>query len=201
MIEHNRIITFNLDNVHELIVKDLAIKMNMDILCTDCYIDIMAISASFIIINAELSNQDELDNLCCFYEDLGYVSQTIIWIGKPDPSLKIKKFIKLYDNFDDVKDKLKYLILSSNKKNHKNSEFSKSLSYVLIILSEIRKHPGITSKELAKKCELAPRSIQRYIETLRCCGEWIEYDNKNKGWFLLDGISILFADVHPQELE
>ena len=37
-------------------------------------------------------------------------------------------------------------------------------------------------------------SVQRYIETLRVAGEWIEYDISHKGWTLQEGKSILWGD-------
>ena len=53
----------------------------------------------------------------------------------------------------------------------------------------------ITTKELALRIEKSDRTVQRYIETLRCAGEFIEYDRKKKGWYLLvDGKSILLDE-------
>lgn len=55
-------------------------------------------------------------------------------------------------------------------------------------------HPGITTVQIAKEIEISQRSFQRYIETLRVAGEWIEYDRTLKGWKLTDGKSILWGD-------
>lgn len=38
-----------------------------------------------------------------------------------------------------------------------------------------------TTVQIAKNLEISQRSVQRYIETLRVAGEWIEYDRTLKG--------------------
>ena len=50
-------------------------------------------------------------------------------------------------------------------------------------------------------CELSTRSVQRYIETLRCAGEWIEYDTSLKGWKLLHNVSMLIGEVFDEEFD
>ena len=62
------------------------------------------------------------------------------------------------------------------------------------MLSEIRKHPGITTAELAEIIERNAKTVQRYITTLNCAGEFIEYDRKKKGWFLFENKSVLWGD-------
>ena len=69
------------------------------------------------------------------------------------------------------------------------------------ILAAIRKKPGITTQELADDCEISKRSVQRYIETLRLSGEWIEYDPSMRGWKLFHGVSMLIGDAFPEEFE
>ena len=64
----------------------------------------------------------------------------------------------------------------------------------LVLHWQMRLYPGITTAQLAKKIEISQRSVQRYIETLRVAGEWIEYDRNLKGWKLADGKSVLWGD-------
>ena len=90
---------------------------------------------------------------------------------------------------------MKYVLLGAYKKTKKNENFSSTLANTIIILSQIRNKPFITTKELAEKLELSERTTQRYIETLRVAGEWIEYDTSRKGWKLCDGKSILWGDI------
>lgn len=74
-----------------------------------------------------------------------------------------------------------------------SKDFSKRLADSLLILSLIRLHPGIKTRELAKKTELSLRSVQRYISTLQATGEGIEYNTVKKGWELQNRISILLG--------
>ena len=61
-------------------------------------------------------------------------------------------------------------------------------------LASLRKEKKLTQQELAEKLEVSERSVQRYIETLRIAGEWIEYDTALKGWKLSVGKSVLWDD-------
>ena len=79
-----------------------------------------------------------------------------------------------------------------NAKKYKN--FSIIVANTLFVLSAIKKTPGISTRELAEKLEVSERSVQRYIETLRIAGEWIEYDTALKGWKLSVGKSVLWDD-------
>lgn len=88
----------------------------------------------------------------------------------------------------------KYLLIESCQKRKKSESFSATLANAIFILSSIRNFPGITTKELSDKLEISPRSVQRYIETLRIAGEWIEYDPAQKGWKLSTGKSVLWGD-------
>ncbi len=87
------------------------------------------------------------------------------------------------------------IAIGAYRRSKKNVNFSSTLANTIIILSQIRNKPFVTTKELAEKLELSERTIQRYIETLRVAGEWIEYDISRKGWRLCDGKSILWGDV------
>ena len=44
----------------------------------------------------------------------------------------------------------------------------------------IRNKANISTKKLAEKIERSPRTLQRYIETLRSAGEFIGYDRQKK---------------------
>ena len=90
---------------------------------------------------------------------------------------------------------MKYILLAAHSKSQKNADYSKKLAEGLMVLSLIRKYPGITTNEISEKTDIKVRNVQRYIAALQATGEWIEYDYKEKGWKLTDGISILFGDV------
>ena len=154
------------------------------------------------IINASCLKEEDFNFVTELYTDIdGCTSETIIWLGEPKPSKVLQKYFKCYNDFEEIKDNLKYILLNAHSKNKKSLEFSTKIMYALKILSAIRKKPGIKTKELAQMCELSTRSVQRYIETLRCAGELIEYDTSLKGWKLLHNVSMLIGEVFDEEFD
>ena len=84
-------------------------------------------------------------------------------------------------------------MVASYAKHRQSDEFSSKISLALRMVILIKRNPGISTTVLAEKLDVSPRSVQRYIETLRMSGEWIDYDTSLHGWrleheksFLLD---------------
>lgn len=179
----------------ELIKKNLPHK-NCEIMDTDDVRDIIAVNELAVIINTEAVPEEDMKILYDFYGEIAPFSETVVCIGKDRGELpeNIQRYINVYECFDNLKDNLKYVLLSAYKKNKKTENFSSTLANTITILSLIRQRPYITSAELAKKLEMSQRSVQRYIETLRVAGEWIEYDTEKKGWTLQAGKSVLWGD-------
>ena len=165
-----------------------------EIVNIDCFTDILATCSYAIILNVSNTEKSDLETFFEFYTEVGYFSEILIIVGDTDIPKNLKKSIHTYDTFDSLMGDLKYLLLKAYQRNKKNESFSITLSNAIVILSEIRRHPGVTSAQLADKLEISLRSVQRYIETLRVAGEWIEYDNSIKGWKLTEGKSVLWGD-------
>ncbi|MCD8379157.1 MAG: HTH domain-containing protein [Lachnospiraceae bacterium] len=160
----------------------------------ECFTDILAVRSYAVLINVSNISKTDLETFFEYYTEVGYFSEILIIVGDTYIPENLKKSIHLYDTFDSLMVDMKYLLLSAYQRNKRNETFSTTLSNAIVILSEIRKHPGVTSAQLADKLELSLRSVQRYIETLRVAGEWIEYDHALKGWKLTDGKSVLWGD-------
>lgn len=107
----------------------------------------------------------------------------------------MKSVFKCYASFDDLKSELKYILLKAHRRERKVSEYSRQLVNGLRILGKISSCPGITTKALAEYNGCSVRSVQRYIESLRVAGEFVEYDRKKRGWHLPFGRPMLFGDV------
>ena len=107
----------------------------------------------------------------------------------------MKRAVKCFESFDALNGELKYLLLSAHKTAKGLHDFSSRLALAIRILKLIEQHPGITSGELAETVEISRRSVQRYIETLRMAGEWVEYDTSLRGWKLDENQSLLLDDV------
>lgn len=162
---------------------------------TDAPTDLLAVPKTVLIVNPVSLEQGFVDFLLDSYAQAGgCATDTAIWLGEPRPAMKMNSFFKSYDSFDEIRDKLRYLLLSAHKLTTSAVEFSNKIALALMILREIHTHPGISTRTLSDKLEINPRSVQRYINSLRMAGEFIEYDMTHKGWRLLAGKSILLGD-------
>ena len=187
--------TFGLSDEQLSTVKIHLPVKNCEIMDTDCFSDIVAISEMAIIVMWENLSDDDRDLLIDFYSEIAPFSETMILIGDVDIPEELKNHVSIYDSFDAFSVNMKYILLGAYRKSKKNESFSSTLANTIVILSEIRKRPYVTTRALAEKLELSERTIQRYIETLRVAGEWIEYDTTYKGWKLCEGKSILWGDI------
>ena len=162
---------------------------------TGHYTDIIACSNIAVIINPAACEEDELESIIEFFQEIGSFAEKVVFTSQVKLPKELKHKILVYSSFEEMEDRLKYILLSAYRSTKKASQFSRNISDVLLIVDLIRKNPGIKTKALAEKLELSNRSVQRYIETLRVAGEWIEYDRSLKGWSLIAGKSILLGDL------
>ena len=163
---------------------------------TDCTTDLIAIGCYASITNLAKIEDEELQILYDFYLDVLDPIEVPILIGIPSLPVptQLSNVFVLYESFEKAKEKLKYDLLAAYRRQKKNTTFSRTIANALVVLTQIRKHPGVTTEKLSEILELSPRTIQRYIESLRIAGEWITYNPSKKGWELQDGKSILFGD-------
>ena len=166
------------------------------ILDTDCTTDLIAIGCYASITNLSKIKDEELQILYDFYLDVLDPIEVPILIGIPSlpVPMQLSNVFVHSESLEKAKEKLKYDLLAAYRRQKKNTTFSRTIANALVVLTQIRKHPGITTEKLSEILELSPRTIQRYIESLRIAGEWITYNPSKKGWELQDGKSILFGD-------
>lgn len=194
----NLIATFGLNEDENAYIEKNLPQKECQIMDTDEVTDIVAASEFAVIVRADAMNQADIDLLYDYYGEVAPLSETVIFIGDVMIPAKLKNHIAVYKDFDTLKENLKYILLSAYRKQKKSENFSATLANAILILSTIRRQPYITSAELAEKLELSQRSVQRYIETLRVAGEWIEYDTAHKGWHLQVGKSVLWGDFDEE---
>ena len=195
MIGEHRIITFGLTDEQNEIVRQAFPKKDYELHNTDFFTDVIAIYAVAVIVNTEKLTCDDYDTLVLYLSEVGYCTDTTtIWLGRTKPPKGLKS-VKHYNSFDEIRENLKYVLLSAHTRSQKATDYSKKLAEGLMVLSLIRKYPGITTNEISEKTDIKVRNVQRYIAALQATGEWIEYDYKGKGWKLTDGISLLFGDL------
>ena len=192
---HTKLIgTFGLNEAEITFIRGHLPQKDCEIMVADNVTDIIAVSEFAVIVNTGQVNHHDLNMLFDFYTEIAPFSETVVFLGNVTIPAELTNHISVYNNFDDLKDNLKYILLSSYRKQKKSANFSNTLSNVILVLSMIRRQPYVTSAELAERLGLSRRSIQRYIETLRVAGEWIEYDSNRKGWYLQEGKSVLWGD-------
>ena len=194
----NLIATFGLNEDENAYIEKNLPQKECEIMDTDVVTDIVASSEFAVIVRADAMSQADIDLLYDYYGEVAPLSETVIFIGDVMIPAKLKNHIAVYKDFDTLKENLKYILLSAYRKQKKSENFSATLANAILILSTIRRQPYITSAELAEKLELSQRSVQRYIETLRVAGEWIEYDTAHKGWHLQVGKSVLWGDFDEE---
>lgn len=164
--------------------------------CSDCFTDIIATAYIAVIINPVLLTAGNIEYFNELVADVDNTSGTLIFTKPHNILNQLSKSVKYQvftDDFD-FEDRIKYILLESSRTEKRNSAYSDTISQTIRVLSEIRKHPYITTAELAEKIERNTRTVQRYITTLNCAGEFIEYDRKKKGWFLYENKSVLWGD-------
>ncbi len=197
-----RVITFGLDKKQNNFIEDSFPTKGYELLDTDNPTDLIAVPATALVINAAVLNEDGRSMFFEYYTEIGaYMEETVFSLGSPKPPHPFRARFKCYEYFEQFACQLKYHLLTAHSKLKKAKIFSKKLADSLMILSIIRSRPGIRTQELAEQLELSTRSVQRYIESLRVAGEWIEYDTKAKGWRLMNGVSVFFGDYQNNNQE
>ena len=167
---------------NEIINSSLA-NSTMELFVAEYATDLFAIDHLMIIVNVSRVPYSELKQLFAYYKQVPAFSESVILLGDCT-QLDVNNRMTVYTEFDDLQKNLKYLLLAAHKQRKNAESFSRSISYALIILKMITENPGISSKEIADRLELSPRSVTRYIETLNMSGESIVYNRKRNGWSL-----------------
>lgn len=199
MIETKNIFTYGLTEKEENILKKSLPKKDVDVTdITDAATDIVSRSNFALIINLENISDDELQVFVDFYSDADGSTETIVFTSGEEWVLDKFKKVKtiVYKDLFEMEQKLKYDLLKAYQRTAKSNGYSDKLAMLIKILFAIRNKPYITTRELADKIERTDRTVQRYIETLRCAGEFIGYDRQKKGWYLMiDGKSVFMDEI------
>ncbi len=158
--------------------------------------DICAIEYFMAVINPFNTPENEMQVFIDFYKDFkGAVETYVFTKNKPgiaEAMITVNPIV--YNDIAEYEHNIKYEILKALKKKTRIDSYSNSIAQSMIILMAIRNNPYITTKQLAEKIERSERTVQRYIDTIRCAGEWIEYDRAKKGWHLFENKSILLDE-------
>lgn len=181
--QKSTVAVYGFSNKESEIINSSLAKSTTELFIAEYATDLFAIDHLMIIVNVSRVPDSELQQLFAYYKQVPIFSETVILIGDCT-QLDVNNRMTVYTEFDDLQKNLKYLLLAAHKQRKNAESFSRSISYALIILKMITENPGISSKEIADRLELSPRSVTRYIETLNMSGESIVYNRKQNGWSL-----------------
>lgn len=93
-----------------------------------CETDLLAQYSTVLILNSEKMSEEGRTMLWSFYKELNMAfEETVIWLGEPMSSDNLGKTFKCFDCFDEVKDKLKKLLLDAYKCEDRAVEYSRIL--------------------------------------------------------------------------
>lgn len=194
MLSSDYVITLGLTDSQNQIIKNHLKCVKCEVVNTNNYVDLITTNYFVSIINHKKLNDNELKDLIEFYSEVdGKLSLKIILTEKPDTLSDISNAY-IFENFEDLEKDIDNILQKAYRKSKKAENNATSLSYAIMILSQIKKHPGTTTTELSKKIKRTSPVVQRYIEALCIAGECIEYDKKLKGWRLQNGRSVLMGD-------
>ena len=189
--------TYGLSDKQIEFIKTNIPNKKCEVMDTDCFTDIIATYTIAAVVMWNKLQENDKGILVDYYTQIDAASEALFLIGnKEDIPKTLLKSVSVYPSFEEFTKNAKYVLLGAYNRKKKNENYSAILSKCILILSLMRKKNYITTKEIAEKLECSERTAQRYIETLRAAGEWIEYDVSHKGWTLLaEGKSILWGDI------
>lgn len=142
----HRILTFGLTEAQNAWVEENLPTRDYEVFDTDAPTDVIAIGCQALIVNAAAMDGDAAGMIFDYYSQVnGCTDETVIWLDEPKPPKELRKFFQCCPDFDAIKDKLKYLLLTAHSKSKKAHEYSEKLVNGLKILALIRKHPGIST--------------------------------------------------------
>ncbi len=189
------IITYGLSEEQISEVEASVPNKRCEVYKAECFSDIIGFPQMASIVIWNLLTDEDKELLVDYFGEIAPFSETVVLIGEVDVPKGMRKDFVIYATYEEFSAKAKYILLNALKQNEKSINYSRIVSNTLMILHKIKQKPYISSRELAEEYELNVRTVQRYINTLQVAGEFIEYDTRKKGWYLMDGKSVLLGDA------
>ena len=196
MNSEKNVFTYGLSKEENAKVRKALPSKEYGLIDDECITSLLSKSYTAVILNTNTMVQDEIDEVCEYYLDIGCCTdETLVWLGSVPIPARMKTYVKAYHGFSDIEENLKFLLLTAHRKTKKVEGHSRMLADSLLLLAMIRKFPGISTQQLVERTGISERSVQRYIKSIQATGEWLEYNRSKRGWELQCGKSLLFGDV------
>ena len=196
MNSEKKVFTYGLSEEENTKVRKVLPSKEYGLIDEECITSLLAKNYTAVILNTDAMVQDEIDEVCDYYLNIGCCTdEMVVWLGSVPVPAKMKTYVKAYPDFSSIEENLKFLLLTAHRKTKKVEGHSRMLADSLLILSMVRKFPGISTQQLVERTGISERSVQRYIKSIQATGEWLEYNRSKRGWELQYGKSLLFGDV------
>ena len=196
MNSEKKVFTYGLSEEENTKVRKVLPSKEYGLIDEECITSLLAKNYTAVILNTDAMVQDEIDEVCGYYLNIGCCTdETLVWLGRAPVPAGMKTYVKAYPDFSGIEENLKFLLLTAHRKTKKVEGHSRMLADSLLILSMVRKFPGISTQQLVERTGISERSVQRYIKSIQATGEWLEYNRSKRGWELQYGKSLLFGDV------
>lgn len=196
MNSEKKVFTYGLNEEENTKVRKVLPSKEYGLIDEECITSLLAKNYTAVILNTDAMVQDEIDEVCDYYLNIGCCTdEMVVWLGSVPVPAKMKTYVKAYPDFSSIEENLKFLLLTAHRKTKKVEGHSRMLADSLLILSMVRKFPGISTQQLVERTGISERSVQRYIKSIQATGEWLEYNRSKRGWELQYGKSLLFGDV------
>ena len=196
MNSEKKVFTYGLSAEENAKVRKALPSKEYGLIDDECITSVLAKNYTAVIVNTDAMVQDEIDEVCGYYLNIGCCTdETVVWLGSVPVPARMKTYVKAHPDFSSIEENLKFLLLTAHRKTKKIEGHSRMLADSLLILSMIRKFPGISTQQLVERTGISERSVQRYIRSIQATGEWLEYNRSKRGWELQCGKSLLFGDV------
>lgn len=196
MNSEKKVFTYGLSEEENTKVRKVLPSKEYGLIDEECITSLLAKNYTAVILNTDTMVQDEIDEVCDYYLNIGCCTdEMVVWLGSVPVPAKMKTYVKAYPDFSSIEENLKFLLLTAHRKTKKVEGHSRMLADSLLILSMVRKFPGISTQQLVERTGISERSVQRYIKSIQATGEWLEYNRSKRGWELQYGKSLLFGDV------
>lgn len=196
LIRSKNVLVYGITDVEFAIVVDSLPNKDIRVIdCSGCFTDLIALPYIAAIIDPTSLTKEDIETLNEYVDEVQYLTERYVFTNDDKILDNLSKNLKhTILTAEELSDKLRYILLEANRAEKKYDTYSDTVAQTIRVLAEIRMHPYITTTQLADKIERTPRTVQRYITTLNCAGEFIEYDRKKKGWFLFENKSVLWGD-------
>jgi hypothetical protein len=195
LLSSSHVLTLGLTSRENQAVRDHLESLDVSLVVAKDYRDLTGSDYFLSILNIRELDEDSIRKLTGFYTEVdGGLTEKVI-LAPGEDALSLASHARVYPDFAALEAVLGAILEKAHARAKREENTIHNILSVLVVLREIRNHPGMTTARLAEKTGRNPAAVRRYLEALRVAGERIEYDGKTGSWKLQHGESVLLNDA------